>query len=215
MEQPPLLKRRFQSALTSTAELSALAGKPSELAAKKELTALDRHMAAFVAHSPFLLLATVGSNGSCDVSPRGDAPGFVHVLDSGTLLIPERSGNRRVDSLRNIIETGSLGLLFMIPGIPESLRVNGRAQVIQDEDLLAPMTVQGKRPLVGIAMEIEECFLQCGKALLRSKLWAVRDSADAPNLPTFAEMLMDQTKLENITTASLDERIQQSYQTLY
>ena len=210
-----MLKRRFQSAIDSAAELAALIGTPSELAAKKELTALDRHMTAFIGQSPFLLLATVGRNGSCDVSPRGDGPGFVRVLDSGTLLIPERSGNRRVDSLRNIVETGSLGLLFMIPGMIESLRVNGRAQVIQDEDLLAPMTVQGRRPVVAIAMEIEECFLQCGKALLRSKLWAARDSGDAPVLPAFAEMLMDQAKLENTTTASLDERIQQSYQTLY
>ena len=210
-----MVKRCFSKPVASAAELAALIGTPSELGLKKQLTALDRHMVSFIGQSPFLLLGTVGRDGGCDVSPRGDVPGFVAVLDSETIIIPERSGNRRADSLRNIIETGALGLLFLIPGIPETLRVNGRAQVIQDEDVLAPMTVQGKRPVIGIAMEIRECFLQCGKAPLRSKLWAARSGAETPALPTFGEMLMDQAKIENTTTASLDEFIQRSYKTLY
>ena len=209
------MKRSFQRTVTSAAELEALIGTPSELASKKQLAKLDRHMVSFIGQSPFLLLATVGRDGRCDVSPRGDAPGFVCVLDNETLIIPERSGNRRLDSLHNIVENGSIGLLFLIPGLSESLRVNGRAQVIQDEDVLAPMTVQNKRPVAAIAMEIEECFLQCGKATLRSKLWEARDEAAAPALPAFAEMLMDQAKLDNTTTASLDEFIQRSYKTLY
>jgi uncharacterized protein len=209
------LKQAFPGEVTSAAELAALIGTPSELATRKERTTLDRHMVSFIAQSPFVLLATVGPELRCDLSPRGDLPGFVHVLDNETLIIPERVGNRRADSLRNIIETGALGLLFLIPGISESLRVNGRARVIRDEELLAPMTVQGKRPTVGIAMEVEECFLQCGKAMLRSRIWEPRDRSGAPTLPTFGEMLMDHARLENATAAALDERIQQSYENLY
>ncbi len=209
------MKHTFKRKVTSAAELEALIGTPSDLALKKQLTKLDRHMVSFIGQSPFLLLATFGRDGRCDVSPRGDAPGFVCVLDDETLIIPERSGNRRVDSLHNIVETGCIGLLFLIPGISESLRVNGRAQVIQDEDVLTPMTVKDKRPIAGIAMEIEECYLQCGKAPLRSNLWAARDNAVAPALPAFAEMLMDQAKIDNTTVAALDEFIQKSYKTLY
>ena len=207
-----MFKRQFKRPVTSIAALESFIGTPSGLALKKQLTTLDRHMIAFIAQSPFLLLATVGGDGGCDVSPRGDAPGFARVLDAETLLIPERSGNRRVDSLHNIVDTGRLGVIFLIPGMTESLRVNGRAQVIQDEDVLAPMSVQGKPPVAAIALEIEKCFLQCGKAFLRSKLW---DNAGRPVLPTFGEMLMDQAKLEGTTAAELDEHIQRSYSTLY
>jgi PPOX class probable FMN-dependent enzyme len=208
-------KHFFPKTVASAADLAALIGTPSELALKKQLSSLDHHMVSFISQSPFVLLATVGKDLRCDVSPRGDIPGFVRVMDSGTLLIPERTGNRRADSLKNIIETGSLGVLFLIPGMVESLRVNGRSTVIADEELLAPLAVQGKAPVVGIVLEIEECFLQCGKALLRSQLWAARDQAEAAVLPSFGEMLMDQAKLDNDTVASLDERIHRSYETLY
>ena len=206
-------KPSFERPITSVAALESLVGTPSNLALKKQLTALDRHMVTFISQSPFLLLATVGADDRCDVSPRGDFPGFVRVLDGETILIPERSGNRRVDSMRNIVETGSLGVIFLIPGVSESLRVNGRAQVIQDAEMLAPMAVQGKNPVAAIALDVEECFLQCGKALLRSRIWEPR--AEAAALPAFAEMLMDQAKLEDITTAALDETIQRSYSNLY
>ncbi len=202
----------FSNVITSSAELAALIGTPSELALKKQLAAIDDHMAAFIAQSPFLLLATTSLSRGCDVSPRGDHPGFVRVLDPRTLLIPERAGNRRADSLRNVIETGTAGLLFAIPGVLETLRVNGSAQVIADEELLASMAVEGKRPQVAIALSVEECFLQCGKALLRSELWAHRQRA---TLPTFAQMLKDQTRMENVTTEEIDARIQDSYRKLY
>src|SRR4051794_28231553 len=168
--------QRFQRLVTSAGELAELIGVPSELAVKKQLSELDGHMMSFIAESPFLLLGTVGRDGSCDVSPRGDAPGrLAEVLDPRTLVIPERRGNRRADSLRNIIETGRAGLLFLIPGAGETLRVNGRASVIRDEDVLAPLAVDGKTPILGIAVEVEECFLQCAKAVIRSKLWDRRD----------------------------------------
>ena len=141
---------RFQNVVTCIEELTALIGTPSELVIKKQLSALDAHMEAFIAESPFLLLGTVDKEGHCDVSPRGDAPGLATVLDSKTLLIPDRRGNRRADSLRNILETGQVALLFMIPGMGETLRVNGRACVIRDDELLAPLAVDGKKPVVGI-----------------------------------------------------------------
>ena len=185
---------------------------PSELVLKKQLPELDAHVRRFIAESSFLLLGTVGRDGSCDVSPRGDAPGrLATVLDARTLVIPERRGNRRADSLRNIIETGRAGLLFLIPGLGETLRVNGRACVIRDDEVLDPLAVEGKRPLVGIAVEVEECFLQCAKAVIRSKFWDARATDRASSLPSLAEMLNDQARVEGQTVESLSRLIEGSY----
>jgi PPOX class probable FMN-dependent enzyme len=201
----------FRDVVTSAEELARVIGVPSELVLKKQLPELDAHMRRFIAESPFLLLGTVGRDGSCDVSPRGDAPGLATVLDARTLLIPERRGNRRADSLRNIIETGRVGLLFLIPGVGETLRVNGRACVIRDDEVLAPLAVEGKRPLVGIAVEVEECFLQCAKALIRSKLWDAGAAGPAAPLPCLAEMLNDQVRIDGQTVESLSRQIDDSY----
>lgn len=202
---------RFRKTVTSAAELAALIGSPSELALKKQLSELDEHMRAFIAESPFVLIGTVGQDGRCDVSPRGDTPSAARVLDSRTLVIAERPGNRRADSLRNIIETSRVGLLFMVPGLGETLRINGRACVIRDDEALAPLAVQGRRPVMGIGIEVEECYFQCAKALIRSGLW--QSPADRGNLsrPCFAQILMDQTKIEGETVESLNQRIEESY----
>jgi PPOX class probable FMN-dependent enzyme len=177
---------------------------------KKQLDHLDEHMRTFIAESPFLLLGTVDRQGRCDVSPRGDGFGLAKVLDPKTLIIPERMGNRRADSLRNILETGQVGILFLIPGKGESLRVNGGACVIRDEEVLAPLAAEGKIPLVGIAVEVEECFLQCAKAVIRSKLWEGAEGR-ASSLPCFAEILNQQTKIEGQTVESLSRLIEDSY----
>ncbi len=202
---------RFQKQLTSAEELTELIGVPSELVVKKQLPELDSHMQTFIAQSPFLLLGTFGRDGACDVSPRGDAYGLVKVLDSRTLIIPDRRGNRRADSLRNILETGRVGLLFLIPGMGETLRVNGRACLIRDDDILASLAAEGVRPQLAIAVEVEECFLQCAKAIIRSRLWdtSVRDRE--PALPCFAEILIDQTKIAGETVESLNSQIEESY----
>ena len=202
---------RFQRLVTTVDELTELIGTPSELVLKKQLSELDGHMKAFIAESPFLLLGTVSRDGGCDVSPRGDLHGLAKVLDSKTLVIPDRRGNRRIDSLRNILETGQVGLLFLIPGMGETLRVNGRACLIRDEQVLAALAVDGKPPLVGIAVEVEECFLQCAKAVIRSKLWESRAEKGTSRLPCFAEMLIDQTKIEGETVESLNRQIEDSY----
>ena len=201
---------RFQQRVTSAEELESLIGSPSELVIRKQLAELDQHMQAFIAESPFLLLGTYGADGQCDVSPRGDVPSVARVLDSQTLLIAERPGNRRADSLQNILATGRVGILFLIPGLGETLRVNGVACVIRDDEVLAAMAVLGRPPVVGIAIEVEECYLQCAKALIRSKLWEPTQPLKTPTLSCFAEMLIDQTRIDE-TVESLDQQIQKSY----
>ena len=184
-----MLFDQFTDQIRSAGVLASIIGTPSALSLKKELKALDEHMRRFIAHSPFVIISTHSADGRCDASPRGDAPGFIHVVDAQTMLIPDRPGNKRADSFRNILETGSIGLLFLIPGVGETLRVNGRAAIIRDENWLAVLSAEGKRPAVAIAVSVEECFLQCAKALLRSKLWEPHERPDLRSLPCAAEML--------------------------
>ena len=202
---------RFIEQIRSAEELSALIGPPSELSLRKELKMLDMHMRRFIAQSPFAVISTHSASGRCDASPRGDAPGFVHVIDDRTLLIPDRFGNRRVDSYRNILETGRIGLLFLVPGFGETLRVNGRAVLITGEAWLTPLTAQGKRPLVAVAVEVEECFLQCAKAIIRSKLWDPHDRPSLESLPCAAEMLHDHAQLPDFDVAKMQTLLDEAY----
>ena len=202
---------RFIEQIRSPEELAELIGAPSELSLRKELKTLDIHMRRFIAQSPFAVISTHSASGRCDASPRGDAPGFVHVIDDRTLLIPDRFGNRRVDSYRNILETGRIGLLFLVPGFGETLRVNGRAGIIRDEAWLTPLTAQGKRPLVAVAVEIEECFLQCAKALLRSNMWKPQEWPDLQSLPCAAEMLTDHVQMPEYDVASMQAALDGAY----
>ncbi len=202
---------RFKKQIRSIDELAAIVGTPSELALKKELKSLDPYMLQFIAHSPFVVISTHSVDGRCDASPRGDAPGFVQVLDERTMLIPDRIGNKRVDSYRNILETGRIGILFLIPSVGETLRVNGRAAIVRDEDLLIRMTAQGKSPMLAVAIEVEECFLQCAKALLRSKLWEPSESSNLKSLPSAAEMLAAQAKMPDFDSKKMQELLDSSY----
>jgi PPOX class probable FMN-dependent enzyme len=202
---------RFAEQVRSAEELAAIIGTPSSLSLKKELTALDEHMRRFIAHSPFLVISTHSAEGRCDASPRGDAPGFVQVVDDRTLLIPDRFGNKRVDSFRNVLETGRVGLLFLIPGVGETLRVNGRAAIIRDEAWLTPLTAQGKRPVVAVAVEVEECYLQCAKALLRSKLWKPLEWPNLQSLPSAAEMFTDHVRMPEYDVAKMQAALENAY----
>jgi uncharacterized protein len=204
---------QFTDRITSEADLREVMGQPSELVIKKQLAALDEHCRAFIALSPFLLLGTVGAAGGCDVSPRGDGPGFVLVLDERTLVIPERPGNRRLDSLRNIVEHGQVGLLFLIPGVEETLRVNGRACLVRDADLLARLAARGKTPTVAIGVEVEETFLHCAKAFKRSGLWETATWPEREALPSLARMLCDQVPTPGMTVEQLEAAIAESYAT--
>lgn len=203
----------FTDVVTSPEALRALVGEPSELVIKKQLPALDHHCRAFIALSPFLLLGTASARGQCDVSPRGDAPGFVLVLDERTLVIPDRPGNRRIDSLQNIIDTGAAGLLFMIPDVGETLRVNGRACIVRDADLLARLEAQGKEPKLAIVVEVEEAYLQCAKALRRSQLWDAATWPERGAVPSLAQMILDQVPMPGVTVEELDDSFQESYRT--
>jgi PPOX class probable FMN-dependent enzyme len=152
-------------------ELRALYGDADGLALRKSLDHIDKHARAFIAASPFVVLATMDRNGRGDASPRGDPPGFVETVDKHHLLLPDRPGNNRLDSMLNLLENPSVGLLFLIPGIRESLRVSGTARIICDPDMLAKHAVDGKMPRSGLLIRVEEMFLHCAKALMRSKLW--------------------------------------------
>jgi PPOX class probable FMN-dependent enzyme len=205
MDQP------FRHVVTTVDELRALAGSPSELALRKELNALDHHARAFIAASPFCLMATCDARGRCDVSPKGDAPGFVQVLDEHRLLVPDRPGNRRFDGMRNILENPHVGLIFLVPGREDTLRVNGRAWIVRDEELLDRMVVAGKRPLFAVGVEVEETFLHCAKAFKRSRLWQHEAWPDPGAVACMAQILLDQTRPEGMTLADMQRRLDDGY----
>ncbi len=202
---------RFTAQVRSPDELAALIGTPSGIALKKELKKLDQHMRRFIAHSPFVVISTHSADGRCDASPRGDAPGFIQVIDDSTLLIPDRPGNKRLDSHHNILETGRIGVLCLIPGVGETLRVNGRAAIIRDEEWLTPMSAHGKLPLVAIAVEVEECYLQCAKALIRSKLWEPHERPNLQSLPCAAEMFTAHVQMPQFDVAAMQTLLDGAY----
>jgi PPOX class probable FMN-dependent enzyme len=179
---------RTVTAIRDEAALRALLGEPSELVRRKVTDHLTELTRQFVDRAPFVLLATSAPDGSCDVSPRGDPPGFVRVLDERTLLLPERPGNRLADSLRNIVRNPHVGLLFVIPGVGDTLRVNGRAEIVTDDEFLAPCAVEGKAPKLGILVDVEQVFTHCSKAFLRAELWEVSHHVDRSELPSSGEI---------------------------
>ena len=170
------------------ASLRALLGLPTAIVCAKVTDRLNRHTRKLIERAPFVCLATSGRDASCDVSPRGDPAGFVRILDDKTLLVPERPGNRLADSLRNILENPQVGLLFVIPGVGDTLRVNGRATLTTDQELLAESAVEGKVPRLGILVDIEAAFTHCSKAFLRSDLWNPARFVDRATLPTNGEI---------------------------
>lgn len=175
----------------SVEELRELYGVPGERAVAKERPVVDAGCRAFIAHSPFLVMGTAGADGRCDVSPKGDAPGFVHVLDERHLVIPDRLGNNRLDGMRNIVENAHVGLIFFIPGREDTLRVNGRARIVRDEALLARLAVGGKRPVTALVVEVEQCFLHCARAFKRAGLWQPERWPDASAVPSMQRMIWD------------------------
>lgn len=170
------------------AALRALIGEPASLTCAKISDRLNAMTRLFIERSPFLCIATSDAAGNCDLSPRGDPAGFVRILDDRTLLIPERPGNRIADSLRNMLANPHIGLLFLVPGVGDTFRVNGRATVTDDPGLLAPCAVEGKVPLLGILVDIDEAYTQCSKAFLRSRLWDPQRHVDPASMPTGGEV---------------------------
>jgi PPOX class probable FMN-dependent enzyme len=181
--------------------LRAHFGAMATMVARKVMPRLDRHSRAFIALSPFLVLATADGNGGVDASPRGDAPGFVAMRDDTTLVIPDRPGNRRVDSFSNIIRQPGIGLIFFVPGFDETLRVNGTGRLVTDAALLTPLEAQGKVPVTGLLVSITEVFFHCGKALIRSKLWDPSRHVARDSLPSLGRIIAEQTAVMSAESA--------------
>ena len=198
----------FEHVVTSEQELRDLMGTPAARSIQKERATIDVHCRAFIAHSPLVLIATSGPDGSCDVSPKGDVPGFVVVLDEHRLVIPDRPGNKRLDGMKNLLANPHIGLLFLVPRREETVRVNGRAWITRDPELLRRSEVQGKTPLVSIGVEVEQCFLHCAKAVRRSHVWATERWPEPDALKSFACVLFDQIKPEGVTLQDYERDIE-------
>lgn len=190
--------------------LRELYGAPGDKAVRKQLARIDKHARHFIGLSPFLVLGTSGADGA-DCSPRGDAPGFVAVIDDHTLLIPDRLGNNRIDSLTNVAINPSVGLIFFVPGINETLRVNGKASITVDEALLAPLAVQDRMPRSGLLVKVEQMYFHCAKALIRSKLWDPETRVERNSFPTLGRVLADQ--IADCDAEESDAFIAESYKT--
>ena len=178
--------------VTNDAELREVYRPPAPRAAQKVLDHLDVHCRNFIELSPFCVLSSSNADGQADASPRGDPPGFVKVLDDRTLLLPDRPGNNQVDSLQNVVDNPGVGLLFFVPGMNETLRVKGKAEITTDADLLDPLTVAGKAPLSGLKVTVDEAFLHCGRALIRGRIWDADAQIDRKSYPTYGQVLADQ-----------------------
>jgi PPOX class probable FMN-dependent enzyme len=165
-----------------------ITGWPGERARNKQIDRLDGHCCAIIGKSPFLLLGTSDATGCCEVSPKGDYPGFVRVLDDTTVAIPDLPGNNRLDTLMNMVNNPQVGLIFMIPGMNETLRINGKVRLVRDSELPQSMAYQGKLPKLAIVIDVQEVFTHCPKAFVRSKLWSEDNRIERSELPSFAEM---------------------------
>jgi PPOX class probable FMN-dependent enzyme len=177
------------SFINTIEQVRALHPAPMSRATDKVLKRLDRHCCAILARSTFCIIGTQGEG--ADVSPRGDPPGFARVLDDRHILIPDRVGNNRFDSYANIFQNGRIGLLFLVPGMAETLRINGHARVTDDAKLLADSEVQGRAPKLGLLIEVHEAYLHCAKSINRAKLWDASHHISRDELPTYSEMLVD------------------------
>jgi hypothetical protein len=206
----------FKDVVTTEAELrSIVTGGPSERAVMKERGRLDDQSRAFIGLSPFLLLATSGADGTCDVSPKGDAPGFVHVVDDERLVIPERNGNKRMDSMKNLLTNSHIGLLFVVPGLDYTLRINGRAWITRDPQLLDSMTAHGVVPKLAVGVEVQQAYFHCVKSFRRSGLWAHATWPSADALPSYACTVFNQIKPANGTVDDWEQQIKESDAKLY
>jgi uncharacterized protein len=207
---------RPEFTVTDEAALRGLFPATHSLAALKSLTVLDRHAQAFIQRSPFLCIGTQNAAGKADVSPRGDPRGFVRVLDERTLAIPDRPGNNRLDTQANILANPAVGLLFMVPGFDDTLRVNGRARLTTDPAIVEPMAVHDRVPTLAILVEVEEVFLHCAKAFRRSRLWDPSEQQNRKDMPSLLNMILDQTTgapKDPTEMQKIDEGLETDYRT--
>src|SRR6185437_9033355 len=210
--RPQTYEEASVSIVEDIREIREIYGEPSERVIKKQLPRLEKHSRAFIAMSPFLVMATCDAEGRCDASPKGDGPGFVTVVDDQTLLIPDRLGNNRVDTIGNILQHPQVGLIFLVPGIRETLRVNGRAQITTDPELLASTEVNGKLPRSGILVTADEVYFHCGKALIRSDLWNPEKHVARTAFPSLGIVIADQIG-QRVEPKEAERVLEENYRT--
>jgi uncharacterized protein len=205
--------------ITAEQSLRSLFQATHTLAALKSQSALDKHAQAFIRRSPFLCIGTQDSDGKADVSPRGDPVGFVKILDQHTLAIPDRPGNNRLDSLVNILANPSVGLLFIIPGFDDTLRVSGQASLMNDPEILESMRVEDRIPKLAIVVKVSEVFMHCAKAFRRSQLWNPDHFQDRDEMPSLSKIILDQTTgapRDDDAMRKIDDELEDEYKkTLY
>jgi uncharacterized protein len=197
-------------AITNVEALQKIVGEPNPVIQAKVMAALDSFAIDFLARCPFLVLSTSDSEGNLDASPKGDAPGFVQVEEDRTIVIPDRPGNKLAFGHRNIIENPHVGLIFMIPGTPETLRINGRAQLTRNPELLEQLAARGRPAVIAIRVEIDQCFFHCAKAFIRSNLWKPEEWAERHTV-SFGEIFAAKTGADAETARAYDEAIQADY----
>ena len=188
-------------------------GEPIQRTLDKQLDHLDRHCVEFIARSPIAMLATAGAEGRCDCSPRGGPPGFAHVADERTLVLPDYKGNRRQDSHVNVVENPHAGLLFLIPGLGETLRVNGRARLARDEALLSILRTKGDPPQLALVVDVEEVYLHCAKACMRSQVWDPQTWLPKEELPSAPQIYRDHRDTPGLTVAQVEAELEESFRT--
>jgi uncharacterized protein len=201
----------FSDRIESIDELRELIPPPAAPSVAKEVDRLDGHCRDLIARSPFLVVASCDAEGRCDASPKGGPPGFVHVLDDHRLAVPDYPGNRRLDSWTNVIEHGGVELLFLVPGLGETLRVRGRACLTRDAELLAALDDAGRPPRLALGVEVERCFLHCAKALRRSRLWEPEAWAPRDELPSAARIFADHIALPGVDEAAAAAHLEEDY----
>jgi PPOX class probable FMN-dependent enzyme len=195
--------------ITSMEELREVYPPPAERSLAKQVDRLDEHCRRFIALSPFLVLSTASADGACDTSPKGGPPGFVRVLDDHRLLIPDATGNRRLDGMQNVLENPQVGLLFLIPGMGETLRVNGSVALTTEPALLSGLETGGRPAALALIVEAREVFLHCAKALIRSQLWDTSSWAARSELPSAAAILNDHIGIDDLEASAA--ALQDSY----
>lgn len=187
---------RFSDPVTTVEQLREVIPPPSELVSGKEIDHIDQHCRSFIERSPFVIVASSDGTGSIDLSPKGDPPGFVRVIDDGTLAIPERPGNRRADTFLNVLRHPHVGLIFLIPGTRNTLRVRGGATLVRDEQLRASMAVDGRVPELALVVDVTAAFFHCAKCIIRSDLWGSAAVGEAMGERFLAETMVDHGDLE-------------------
>ena len=191
--------------------LVASYARPGPVAVAKNIGRIDPHLRRYIEMSPFCCVATADVEGRQDVTPRGDPPGSFKVFGEHTIAIPDRPGNNRLDTLKNLLANPQIGLIFLLPGMDETVRVNGTARLSTDPDLLESMAVQGKAPKCAIVVQVREAYLHCAKAFRRSKLWDASTRIDRHTLPSLAGMIRDQVGLSEEATKEAEARIEKAY----